>query len=58
MGTTTAKGGDTLTNQILRFYDDHVSANLTFWKIHFFIYTLISKKGVNLILLNIIQILL
>ena len=53
-----AKGNNTLTNQILRFYDDYVSANLTFQKIHFFIYTLISKKGVNLILLNIIQILL
>jgi hypothetical protein len=55
MGIITAKGGDTLTNQILRFYDDYVFTNITFQKIHFFIYILISKKGTNLILLNIIQ---
>jgi hypothetical protein len=49
MGTITAKGSDILTNQILRFYDNHVFTNITFQNIHFSIYTLISKKGINLI---------
>ena len=48
MGTATAKGGDMLTNKILRFFDDHVITALTFQKIHFSIYTLLLKKGTNL----------
>ena len=45
MGTATAKGGDMSTNQILRFFDDHMTTGLTFQKIHFSIYILLVKKA-------------
>ena len=44
MRTVIAKGGDMSTNQILRFYDNHIPTSLTIWKKSFFHYNLLVKR--------------
>ena len=44
-GDRYSKRDDMSTNQILRFFDDHMTTGLTFQKIHFSIYILLVKKA-------------